>query len=78
MKLLDLINETKTITESNNINIDSIKQLYSHEIEDWKSYVIKKEKYTRSLVFKNDDFQLIIMTWPGNFESFIHDHNKNE
>jgi len=78
MKLLDLINETNKIIESNNIDIDSIKQLYSNEIEDWENHIIKKEKYTRSLVFKNDDFQLIIMTWPSNFESFIHDHNKNE
>jgi len=78
MKLQYLIDETKKIVETNNLDVNLIKNLYSNNIEDWENYIIKKENYTRSLVFKNDNFQLIIMTWPGNFESFIHDHNKNE
>lgn len=78
MKLQELIDETRKIIKSNDFNLNQIKILYSNEIEDWEKYIIKKDNYTRSLVYKDDKFQLIIMTWPGNFESFIHDHNKNE
>jgi predicted metal-dependent enzyme (double-stranded beta helix superfamily) len=76
MKIQELIDETNKIIKRD--DFDQIKKLYSNNIEDWEKYIIKKNNYTRSLVFKNDKFQLIIMTWPGNFESFIHDHNKNE
>tara|TARA_B100001248_G_scaffold245095_1_gene214656 strand:+ start:674 stop:1198 length:525 start_codon:yes stop_codon:yes gene_type:complete len=79
MKLKQLIDETNCIlNDQASINIDKLKKLYSNPIDDWQNYIILKENYTRSLVHKNDNFQLIIMTWPGNFESFIHDHNNNE
>ena len=77
MKIQELIDKTIILTDTN-LNINHIKNLYNNKIDDWKKYINLKENYTRNLVFKNDKFQLIIMTWPGKFESFIHDHNKNE
>lgn len=78
MKIHELINKTKNILQKNSHDLDKIKKIYNDDIEGWEDYVLLKDNYTRRLVFRNDLFQLIVMTWPKDYKSFIHDHNKNE
>ena len=42
---------------------------------DWNKYCnLKKDTYTRNLVYRCNDYQLVVMCWSPNFSSAIHNH----
>jgi cysteine dioxygenase len=52
--------------------------LEEYEGIDWKYYVsFNDDKYTRNTVFRNDDIELIIISWNNNQISGVHDHPDN-
>lgn len=65
---------------NNNINnctnlqeLDNI--LHSSSGKDWKNYVVKDiNNYYKNLVYRNDNYEIYIITWNINAETRIHDH----
>jgi len=46
--------------------------------EDWKSYITEcEDNYIKKLVFRNEDYELFIVSWMPRKGSSIHDHSKN-
>ena len=46
--------------------------------EDWKSYITEcEENYIKQLVFRNEDYELFVVSWMPGKGSTIHDHSKN-
>lgn len=46
--------------------------------EDWKSYITEcEENYIKKLVFRNEDYELFVVSWMPGKGSTIHDHSKN-
>ena len=49
--------------------------------QEYEKYIIWNEndpsKYTRNLVFKNENMEVLLMCWPGKSQSTIHDHDKS-
>jgi cysteine dioxygenase len=46
--------------------------------DDWISYITEcEENYIKKLVFRNEDYELFIVSWMPGKGSSIHDHSKN-
>ena len=81
MTLTKLVTEIKTIFETNKSNkLDEINnKLQEYSGDDWKTNLkYDPSRYTRNSVFKDDNCQIMIMCWPPNYVSPIHDHNNSE
>ncbi|KAF9144599.1 Cysteine dioxygenase [Linnemannia schmuckeri] len=66
--------------DSEGVDVDRVKALmtnYASNEEDWKKYAhFDKGRYTRNLVDDgNGKFNLMILAWPENVGSAIHDHS---
>lgn len=45
---------------------------------DWKKYVyFDNNKYNRNTVYKNENIEMVIISWNNNQKSGLHDHPKN-
>ena len=48
---------------------------YSASHDDWRPWAIKdEERYTRNLVERNDDYELLLLYWSAGQKSPIHNH----
>lgn len=79
MKLLRTLFSRINSQLKNEQKLKSLKNiLEEYEGIDWKHYVsFNDDKYTRNTVFRNDDIELIIISWNNNQISEIHDHPEN-
>lgn len=79
MKLLRTLFSRINSQLKNEQKLKSLKNiLEEYEGIDWKHYVsFNDDKYTRNTVFRNDDIELIIISWNNNQISGIHDHPEN-
>ena len=78
---MDIINLNmlgNVITEKLNSDqtlVDLMYILESYTGDDWKKYVnLNTEKYTRNIVFSNDETDIILICWNNHQSSGIHDH----
>lgn len=80
MKSNNFINKIESSIKNNQINFTELFEILKKaELDDFDINLVFDEKnYTRNLVYKNDKFQLVLMCWPKNYESSIHDHNGSE
>ena len=80
MESNNLINKIKSCIKDNKTDIPNLVEILKNcGLENFNiNLKYDEKKYTRNLIFKNNDFQLVIMCWPINFESSIHDHNGSE
>ena len=54
-------------------------KLQEYSGDDWKTNLkYDPSRYTRNSVFKDDNCQIMIMCWPPDYVSPIHDHNNSE
>ncbi|KAG9326075.1 hypothetical protein KVV02_002763 [Mortierella alpina] len=65
--------------DSEDVDVDRVKALMTNYVsnkDDWKKYAhFDKNRYTRNLVDDgNGKFNLMILAWPENVGSAIHDH----
>jgi hypothetical protein len=78
MNLKELIEEIKDLFElENNFDfLDKINDLIvEYEHTDWKDYVEwNEEKYNKKIVYQDNNFELIIISWRIYQETKIHDH----
>ena len=78
MLLLQLFN---TIDKNlkNGIKLKNmIEILKNYNGSDWKEYIkLNKIRYNRNIVYKNNNLELIIVTWNKNQSTEIHEHPKN-
>ena len=58
---------------------EDVKNILSfYRSTDWKEYVnINDETYNKGIVFRNDIFEIIIITWGRNQGADLHDHADN-
>ncbi|KAI7817306.1 RmlC-like cupin domain-containing protein, partial [Gamsiella multidivaricata] len=66
--------------DSEHVDVDRVKKLMSNYVSnkgDWQKYALfDKNRYTRNLVDDgNGNFNLMILAWPENVGSAIHDHS---
>jgi cysteine dioxygenase len=53
-----------------------LNEYYNNNNKDWLKYCFwSDDHYTRNLVFKNEDYELIIICWKKDQVSPIHDHS---
>jgi len=82
MNNINNINNINDLIENINANInkcanlqDLDKILHNYSGDDWKKYIMKDyTNYYKNLVYKNDDFEIFIITWHANAQTKIHDH----
>ena len=61
-----------------NKNIKScIKHLNNYNGNDWKKFIKFDEKYNRIVLFRNNDFEILLICWDKNQYTSIHKHPKN-
>lgn len=75
----ELLQQIGKLFESNEVDVDQLKQLmhsYESNPADWIKYVnLSKERYTRVLIDGgNGKYNLMLLCWPANTGSSIHDH----
>ena len=78
MSLLKLFNNLNSLiaNKSKLINLKYLLEEYNDI--DWKKYIkINDKKYNRHIVYKNENLELLIITWNKNQFTKIHDHPKN-
>jgi len=52
--------------------------LEQYRNDDWKNHVKKTDKnYIKDLIFRNDNFELFVVSWMPRKGSTIHDHSQN-
>lgn len=78
--LADLISKLRQMFESNSVDIDQVKALmasYKSNPAEWIQYThCDKNRYTRNGVdIGNGKYNLMIVCWPQNIISQIHDHS---
>jgi cysteine dioxygenase len=58
---------------------DDVKNiLWFYRSSDWREYInINDETYNKEVVFRNDIFEIIIITWGKNQGADVHDHADN-
>ena len=63
----------------NGIKLDKLKDLiYKYNSTDWKQFIkLNPVKYNRHIVFKNENVELLVVTWNKNQSTKIHGHPKN-
>lgn len=72
MKIPQLIQELKIdFTHVRNI-------LNRYDEDDWKQYVsVNSETYNKTKVFRNDSFEIFVITWNLDQKADIHNHPRN-
>lgn len=56
----------------------SKKLLENYNGNEWKSFITEsKEKYSKSLMYRNHLYDIFVITWQPNQKSLIHDHPDN-
>ncbi len=74
----DLIQTIKSDLAKNVPLVDQLPTLLSYKGTDWQTHVSFCEKrYKRTLVYKDDDIEVLIICWNVNQHSGIHDHPEN-
>jgi predicted metal-dependent enzyme (double-stranded beta helix superfamily) len=75
MNLSDLIkNINENIYQKSNLK-SIISEVKKYDDIDWKKYVkINKNRYNKELVYKNELFDIYIVTWNKKQKSSIHNH----
>ena len=71
----------KSHTEHNVLQVKRELGKWYPRPNEYEKYVMWNEndpsKYTRNLVFKNENMEVLLMCWPGNSQSTIHDHDQS-
>lgn len=71
------------IRNLNLVDISKYNKLFRYQVflqnynnQDWKKHldICKLDKFQRNLVSREEQFEIYIINWPGNWESKIHDH----
>ena len=74
--ILQLENVLKTKSDFYCVDVSNILSFYRSS--DWDKYEkIKEETYNKEVVFKNNIFEVIIITWDKGQEASVHDHADN-
>lgn len=57
---------------------DYVNLLKSIKFQNWEKFIKKDEKkYFRNILFRNDDFEIIVITWMNSQKTPIHSHPEN-
>lgn len=77
---MNISNLIKNINNNFNKNklIDLIPYIQNYNSTDYKKYInLKKNAYNRTLIYKNYDFDIYLITWDKKCKSKIHNHSEN-
>ena len=71
----DLQTLAVNISQTLDNTLQSFSQLSLYNGSDWKKYILfNEEKYQRSLVFRNHNIEIFVISWNKNQGCNIHDH----
>jgi len=73
-----IINHSYNFFKYNN-NINCLYNLFKNtNINDWHKYKINNpNNYEKNIIFKNNEFELILISWAENATTNYHNHPKN-
>jgi cysteine dioxygenase len=82
MSLNNLINNLIKELEENNINFQDIKiknilEKYLPDDEFYNDVKTNENHYNKNIIFQNNYFEIIIITWNTTQKARIHNHSKN-
>jgi hypothetical protein len=61
-----------------NFNINSIKYIINkYNGNDWNNYITNTESYSKSIIYKNKQYELLLISWKKDTETKYHNHPKN-
>jgi len=61
-----------------NFNINSIKYtINNYNGNDWIKYISNTNSYSKSMIYKNDKYELLLISWKKDTETNYHNHPKN-
>ena len=74
----DLVINLKDKKSQIKTNLKNLDYILDNNLEDWRQYVkLNKSKYNRNVVYRDDLFEIIIITWLPGQHTKIHDHPSN-
>ncbi len=73
-----ILNVKKELEQSNKVkNVKNILMNYDGKDLDLNNYSIKKNKYNRNVLYRDELFEILVLVWDKNVESPVHDHPDN-
>jgi cysteine dioxygenase len=66
-------------SDSKSLSSEAFRKVLSNYIgDDWKTFVnINHDKYSREIVLRNENYEIIIITWDKKQASHVHNHPSN-
>lgn len=72
-----LINNLKSITQTSPL-LNYVRYIKSYNSSDWIKYKIDNpDNYEKEIIFENDNFELVLISWSKNSITNSHNHPKN-
>lgn len=76
--MMSLIDPLKKKLRNDGSLINCIYILKNYSGSDWEDYVkVDVKRYNRELVYRDDDLEILVLTWDSQQTSGIHDHPSN-
>lgn len=78
-KLISILNNSNKKNNINLINIMNDVKMLSFDDAKWYKYINlqKKNTYNKTIIFRNDIYEIILISWDKNAITKIHNHPKN-
>lgn len=62
----------------NNINVISAKYiLNNYNGNDWKNYILHNDTYSKNLITRNENYELLLLSWNNFSSTKYHNHPEN-
>jgi cysteine dioxygenase len=76
--LKKLVDELKERFKENKTLINMKDLLKNYNGDEWKNKILESKKsYGKSLIIRNENFDIYVICWLPNQKSLVHDHPKN-
>lgn len=73
-----ILSVKKELEQSKKVkNVKDILINYDGKDLDLNNYSIKKNKYNRNVLYRDELFEILVLVWDKNVESPVHDHPDN-
>ena len=78
-KLISILNNNTKKNSINLINVINDIKLLRFEEDQWYKYINlqKKNTYNKTIIYRNDIYEIILISWDKNAITKIHNHPKN-
>lgn len=77
MNLIELIEKLNIILTPNSNVLEGKKYLIKYDADDWKKYIKETDFYEKNLIYRNDIYEIFLISWNKDSKTKFHNHPKN-